>query len=306
MRTKETKGVLGFGGQSDWRVAAGGLAGACLAMTEASAAPITFNTALPVGAGHFVGRALGVFEDAEGPAGALRTFRSVNVLGFGATPRLALFAAAPFVSLKLDETGGAEREASGFGDLRLFARYTLFQSDARGGAFRLSPFAGIEAPTGESREEDALGVLPAPLQPGSGSLDFFAGAVATYATLDWSVDGQIAWQVNRENDGFDAGDAFMADLAFYRRLLPAALEADTKGFLLGGVEVNYADARRSHAGGVVDPDSGGAHLFISPGLQYARRTWMAEAAVQIPAWRDANGAGMRPEISVRTGIRVNF
>lgn len=288
------------------RAATVGLAGVAFSATGAQAAPITFNTALPVGTGHFVGRTLGVYEEAGGAGGEVRAWRSVAVLGYGATPRLALFAAAPFVAQEFAMTGGATREASGFGDLRLFARYTLFQSDARGGAFRLSPFAGIEAPTGESRKADAFGLLPAALQPGSGSLDVFAGAVATYATLDWSVDGQIAWQVNRENDGFDAGDAFMADLAFYRRLLPAALEADTKGFLLGGVEVNYADARRSHAGGVVDPDSGGAHLFISPGLQYARRNWMAEAAVQIPAWRDANGAGMRPDIVIRTGIRVNF
>lgn len=306
MRAKETKGVLSSGGESHWLAAAGGLAGACLALTEASAAPITFNTALPVGTGQFVGRALGVYENAEGAAGASQTFQAVGVLGYGATPRLAIFASAPFFSRNFDGAGGAEREVSGLGDVRIFARYTLLQSDARGGAFRLSPFAGVETPTGESRKADEFGVLPAALQPGSGSLDYFAGVIATWATLDWSLDGQASWQVNRKDGVFDAGDAFMADLALYRRLAPAALSADTMGFLLGGVEINYVDERRLRINGVADPESGGAQLFVSPGLQYARRKWIAEAAVQIPAWRDADGAGMRPKIIVRTGIRVNF
>lgn len=301
--------MTGKGNQGDFRAGRatiGGLAGMCVAVTGAGAAPITFNTALPVSKGHFVGRELTVFEKADGPAGELRAFSAVSVLGYGATSRLAVFAAAPFVSRHFEMSGGAERDGSGLGDVRVFARYTLLQSDARGVAFRLSPFAGVETPTGESRKADELGLLPPAIQPGSGSLDYFAGVIATLATLDWSLDGQVSWQVNRKDGAFDAGDAFMADLAIYRRLAPAALGADTKGFLLGGFEINYADMRRSHIGGVSDPDSGGAQLFISPGLQYARRKWIAEAAVQIPAWRDASGAGMRPEIVIRTGIRVNF
>jgi len=301
--------MTGKGNQGDFgagRAAIGGLAGMCVAVTGAGAAPITFNTALPVGKGQFVGRELTAFEKADGPAGELRTFRAVSVLGYGATSRLAVFAAAPFVSRNFDMSSGAERDGTGLGDVRVFARYTLIQSDARGGAFRLSPFAGVETPTGESRKSDEFGLLPPAIQPGSGSLDYFAGVIATYATLDWSLDGQVSWQVNRKDGAFDAGDAFMADFALYRRLAPAALSADTKGFLLGGIEINYADIRRSHISGVTDPESGGAQLFISPGLQYARRKWIAEAAVQIPAWRDANGAGMRPEFVIRTGIRVNF
>lgn len=285
---------------------AGALIGASLSISAAAAAPITFNTALPVSKGHFVIRALAIYDEADSLAGEVRGGEAVSVLGFGATPRLALFASAPFVFKKRDAANGPDRNASGLGDVRLFARYTVLQADAPGGAFRLSPFAGLELPTGETGKADALGPVPAALQPGSGSLDYFAGVIATYATLDWSLDGQVSWQVNRENGAFNPGDVFQADAAFYRRLLPAALQADTRGFLSGGVEINYSDARRAHIGGAVDPDSGGAQLLISPGLQYARPRWIAEAAIQIPAWRDANGAAMRKDIIVRTGIRMNF
>jgi hypothetical protein len=288
------------------RAVLGGIFCAGSLIGTAEGAPITFNTALPVSKGHFVGRQLAIYEKADGAAGEARAIQSVSVLGFGATPRLAVFAIAPVVFKEFEPIAGPDREASGLSDIRVFARYTLLQSDARGGAFRLSPFAGVDLPTGESRKSDAQGALPRALQPGSGSLDYFAGLIATYATLDWSLDGQVSWQVNRRDGAFNAGDTFTADISFYRRLLPGTLQADTKGFLSGGVEVNFADERRSHFSGVIDPRSGGARLFISPGLQYARKNWIAEAVVQIPAWNDADRAGLRPDVVVRTGLRVNF
>lgn len=275
-------------------------------INQAAAAPITFNTALPVSKGRFVGRQLAIYEKADGNAGEARAIQSVSVLGYGATPRLAIFAVAPVIFKRVESSAGPDREASGVSDVRIFARYTLLQSDARGGAFRFSPFAGIDFPTGEARKADAQGELPRGLQPGSGSLDYFAGLIATYATLDWSLDGQVSYEVNRPDGAFNAGDAFLADVSFYRRLLPGTLQADTTGFLSGGVEVNFADERRSRSGDVVDPGSGGARLFISPGLQYARKNWIAEAVVQIPAWSDVNRSGLRPDIVVRTGVRVNF
>ncbi|GAA3535043.1 heavy metal-associated domain-containing protein [Zobellella aerophila] len=55
-----------------------------------------------------------------------------------------------------------QRRQKGLGDLGLFGRYTIFQQDQPGRTFRLAPFAGIEAPTGEDEAGDALRRLPPP------------------------------------------------------------------------------------------------------------------------------------------------
>lgn len=284
-----------------------GLLGACvLTVAPVHAAPITFNTGLPVSVGHWVGRAQAVYGEAGSAGNEIEEVRSITVLGYGATPDLALFGVIPWVSRDLDLAAGGSREASGLGDIGLFARYTAYRRDVSGGTFRVAPFLGVELPTGENRKSDALGRLPPALQPGSGAWDTFGGVVASWATLDWTVDGQVSWQANARADGVELGDVFKADLALYKRLLPAELSADTASFLLGGVELNFEDETRTRTGGVADPDSGGRRLFLTPGLQYARKLWMAEAAVQIPLSQDLHGANVERDFALLIGLRLNL
>lgn len=277
-----------------------------LAGVPAYAAPITFNTGLPVSVGHWVGRMQAVYGEASGAGGKIEEIKSTTVLGYGATPDLALFGIVPLVSRDLDMAGGGTREASGLGDMRFFARYTAYSHDVSGGTFRIAPFLGLEFPTGENRKSDALGRLPPGLQPGSGSWDMFGGIVASWATLDWNLDGQLSWQANTRADNVELGDVFKADIALYKRLLPTELGADTESFLLGGLEFNFEDEGRTRAGGVADPDSGGRRLFIAPGLQYARKLWMAEAAVRIPLSQNPNGAGLDRDFALLIGLRLNL
>ncbi len=68
-----------------------------------------------------------------------------------------------------------KRSNEGFGDLKLFGRYTLYQRDARSQTFRLGAFGGVKVPTGDDTKTDSLGRLPIPLQSGTGAWDAFAG-----------------------------------------------------------------------------------------------------------------------------------
>ncbi len=58
--------------------------------------------------------------------------------------------------------------------------------------------------------------------------------------------------------------------------------------------------------GVDDPNSGGIQVFVSPGVQYAAKRWIAEAAVRIPVVNDLNGDALEPDYSIITSLRVNF
>lgn len=284
-----------------------------LSATSAWSAPITFNTALPVHEGGYVLREQFVFmKVADDPTPARRDMEVtglVSVLGYGVTGDFALFAMLPWFDKRLDmQMGGPEitRRKQGFGDLILLGRYSAYQYDAPGRTLRIAPFLGVKAPTGEDRARDRSGRLPPPLQPGSGSWDALGGAVLTYQTLDFQIDSQVSYKANGEAHGFQGGDVWQLDGSLQYRLWPRSLGAGVPGFLYGVLEANYVYAARDRVNGSADPDSGGSTLFITPGLQYVTRKWIAEAGVQVPVRQHLNGTALKNDYVFTTGFRLNF
>ena len=262
-------------------------------------APQTFNTALPVGTGEFVFRGQFVLDQSgDDPSGADRdrtAWALVSVLGYGITRDIAVFGALPTVDKSLNVNVGASRRsrgASGIGDVAVFARYTAFKRDWPGRTFRIAPFAGIEAPTGNDDERDALGLLPPSVQPGSGSWDPFGGIVATYQTLAFQIDGQASYRANTKANGFAFGDVARLDGSLQYRLWPRRLRGGVPGFLYGVIEANLIYRDNNRSAGIADANSGGTTLFLLPGLQYVTKRWIVEAGAQIPVIQDLNGTAL--------------
>ena len=276
-------------------------------------APITFNTALPVAEDEFIFRQQFVFDQSgDDPSGADRdrgAFAAVSVLGYGVTSNLAVFGVLPYVDKSLEMTSMGvrrTRETSGIGDLTLFGRYTVFQDDIPGRTFRVAPFFGMELPTGEDDETDGFGRLPPSVQAGSGSVDPFAGLVATYLSLDFEIDAQVSYKINTEANNFEFGDVARLDASFQYRLWPRSLGSGVPGFLYGILEGNLIHQNKNRSNGAQDPDSGGTTLFLMPGLQYVTKRWIVEGGVQIPVVQDLNGTALEKDYLVRFGFRFNF
>ncbi len=178
--------------------------------------------------------------------------------------------------------------------------------DRQGSNFRVAPFAGIKAPTGDDDKRDAFGRLPASVQVGSGLWDPFAGVVLTYQTLDYQVDGQFSYQAKNEANGFEAGDLFRLDASLQYRLLPRTLPEGLPNYLYGVIEANLIHQGKDHVSGSVNANSGGTRLFLTPGLQYVTKRWIAEAAVQIPVSQNLNGTTLENDYIARIGVRFNF
>jgi len=278
-------------------------------VTPAGAVPITFNTALAVSEEEWLVRQQIIVTGVHGdPAGLGREFdalASVSVVGYGLTKDLAVFGILPYVQKTLKTPDGT-RSTSGFGDAKVFARYTLYQNDGVGQTFRIAPFWGIELPTGENQERDTLGILPVPVQTGSGSWDVFGGAVMTYGTTNWQIDTSLSYQDNRKADGIEVGNVFKADASFQYRLWPSDLSGDVNGFLFGILEANFIHEDKTEVNGVANANSGGTTLFLSPGLQYASKDWIAEASVQLPVMQNLGGTRLEKDYSARISVRFNF
>jgi len=284
-------------------------------LTAAQAAPNTFNTALPVAQGEYLWREQLVFRERadNGPADRESSVQAlVSVLGYGATPKLAVFGVVPyFFNKELDATtpmGRVERATEGFGDISLFGRYTLFQYDFPGGTFRVSPVLGVTAPTGDDNERDRFGELPRPLQAGDGAWDAFAGVVSTYQTLQYQVDAQALYRENGRHEGFARGDVARFDASLQYRIWPRSLKgmSGAPGFVYALLESNLIHRERDEIGSAADSNSGGTQWLLAPGLQYVGRRWVLEATAQFSASSDPNGDPIDDDFIARMGFRHNF
>jgi hypothetical protein len=261
------------------------------------AAPIATNTALPVSADEIILREQLVATHSSDSFGGtnrhVNRFEARTVLGYGLTSKLAVFGVLPLVNI--DRTiGDVSTSEFGLGDAELFARYEVFRSDQPGRTLRIAPYVGLRVPSGRDNKT------------GDGSLDIFGGLIATVASTQWVLDSQFRYDRNREADGFKRGDSTRIESSFQYRLSPAKVTRDTNAFVFGVLELSANYYERNRVNGVIDPNSGGFQLYMTPGVQYAARRWIADLGVKIPIINDLNGSALEPDYSILASIRVNF
>lgn len=279
-----------------------------------TAGPITFNSALPVSEGIGILRSQVKLVRKTGDTTAMNRDLTVTavplVLAYGVSSKLALFGMLPYVDKRMDITLGTSRvrrHTQGLGDGQFFARYTVYQMDRPGDTFRLAPFAGLKMPTGAHDKRDALGLLPRPLQSGSGSWDPFVGVAITRQTLDWEFDSAVSYQANTAATGFEFGDKARLDASFQYRILPRPLDdAGVPAFIYAVLESNLIWNGKNKLAGATNTNSGGTTWNLVPGLQYVTRRYVLETAVLIPVVQQLNGTSLEADWVWTTGFRWNF
>ncbi len=284
-----------------------------LNVQEIDAAPITFNTALPVAKGETVVRAQTKLLRSTGDpsvAGRELTVWALPIVGlYGITEKLALFGILPIVDKKMElntASGRVKRSESGIGDFTTMARYTLWKKDAPGKTMRLAPFLAVKIPTGEDDATDAYGKLPQPLQPGTGSWDYSLGMILTRQTLARQIDASLFYTLKTEANGFEFGDEAHFDLSYQHRIWPQELAAGVPGFIYGVLESNLIWQDNNSSQGIKDSDSGGLTWLLAPGIQYVTRRTVLEFAVQIPVAQNLNGTALENDFISRLSFRMNF
>lgn len=286
---------------------------ALVTAARADAGPITFLTALPVAKSQAVVRGQYLFVHASGDPTPANQDLTVNAfplaVAIGVTSKLALFGVVPVVNKSVDVNTPAGRrtlEATGLGDIVVFARYTVKVVDLTESTFRVAPFGGVKLPTGSDAKSGPSGVLPRPLQPGSGSWDGLGGIALTWQTKQWELDADAAYTRRTGADGFRFGDEASADASFQYRVWPRRLRGGVPGFLFAVAETNLVSQRRNEIAGARDPNSGGTRWDIDLGLQFVRERYILEGIVQLPTVDRPNGTGLRTDVRVTAGARLNI
>jgi len=277
--------------------------------TLVHAAPITFNTALPVASEEFLFREqIIVAQSGRDPVATNRDrteVTAVSVLGYGVTGKLAVFGVLPYRNIDFDITS-VGRSNNGFGDVTLFGRYTLYKKDGLASNFRVAPFIGVKLATGDDDFRDSLGVTPPPARIATGSTDVFAGLIATWQKLDYQIDTQISFRNNGKGNAFEAGNAVNIDASLQYRLWRSDFDHGLPDFLYGVFEINAVHRGKNRVAGSINDNTGGSQIFITPGLQYVTKRWIAETAIQIPVSQNLHGTALETDYIFRTSVRFNF
>lgn len=102
--------------------------------------------------------------------------------GFHRNFELAIL--VPIVTNHFDSTDGPTVVGTGLGDTMVLVKYRFYRRDSPRGTTQASVTFGPKIPTGKTDLTDGSSrLLPASLQPGSGSTDFFLAANWTYTGL---------------------------------------------------------------------------------------------------------------------------
>jgi len=129
----------------------------------------------------------GVVPQSSGsiPATARPAFEHEGSFNFtwGFHSNLDLTILVPIVTNHL-ETSAQTQEGTGLGDAMALVKYRFYRRDSQRGTTQASVTVGPKIPTGRTDLKGANGILlPATLQPGSGSSDLFVAANWTYTGL---------------------------------------------------------------------------------------------------------------------------
>jgi hypothetical protein len=226
---------------------------------------------------------------------------------YGFTSKASILFKIPIISKELRAINSPDRGDTGLGDTTVLGKYRVYTHNFKGGTSRLSLVGGLELPTGEDDERDSTGTLPAPLQLGSGALDIIAGGAYTLQTLDYELDADLRYKINREANQFNFGDEFIYNFSYQKRILPVTLP--DKGVYSQWnalLELNGSVAGKNESLGVDVINSGGHSLFLSPGIQYVSTREVYEFSYQQPILQDLNGNQLETDYKLALSARVQF
>jgi hypothetical protein len=187
-----------------------------------------------------------------------------------------------------DETGVVDSgtaNPAGLTDLWINAKYRVLQ----GQPGNLSLIGGIKLPTGRDDVRLSNGELLEPSsQPGSGAIDFQAGAAySRFLTSRLTLDASGVYTFRMKHDGFKVGDRFDVGTALAYRLTP-----DINQFAQWSVfaEVNGVWVQKDEPEEGPNPNTGGVTVFLTPGARVRFTEHMAlTVAPSIPVYQDLNG-----------------
>jgi hypothetical protein len=215
-------------------------------------------------------------------------------INYGLSRRITLTALFSYVNQSRSINGFGDRtnelSVSGAGDALAMVKYSLIPMNIID-EVELAAGAGIKAPVGKSEIKSNGILLPADMQPGTGSWDILLWAFYTKGRLfdlPMNFISNISYRLNGENDRYgpnQEGYQFGNELA-----LTAGLGYRTDMLLDFSLMFRYRHTAPDIFAESELPNTGGEWLYMVPGINIKiYDNFTGRLAGQIPIYRNLNG-----------------
>jgi hypothetical protein len=206
-----------------------------------------------------------------------RTSSSISflMLNYGLEKDITLGLSLPYVAVNQIKAGQLSNDGfeitphvlgspAGIGDASIYSLWHYYEDEKT--HLSMAFIAGLNTPTGKTTAQTNTGELfVISNQPGSGAWSPFGGLVVTKNWDNASLSGNLFYTQNTEGaQQTELGSLVDANLAAVFELYrgkKANFDIDGVVELIG----EYAEV--NHIAGIVEPNSGGAFLFFSPGIR---------------------------------------
>ena len=191
---------------------------------------------------------------------------------------------------------------NGFTDLWLTGKYRFY----RGPIGQFAIMSGIKFPTGRWDVKNSAGELVEPsATAGSGSWDvLFGAAYSRFITARWTADTSFQCILRTEAHGFKLGDRIDFGLTTAYRLL-----GDVNKYPQVSVfgEINFRYLFETQESGEPDANTGGATLFLTPGLRCGFAKWCSFAiSSPLPVVQELNGEQLKTAYKITAELSFTF
>ena len=253
------------------------LLGVLLSITSAigfaQGPPITADKPIMLGGNSVILKTLTEIRDTnEG------TFLRVPFMGHYLPTSNSLVAVhLPYVSYNFDDARGS---GSTLGDIEILAKYQFYRKDGTGKTFRMVAKTVQTLPTGEE-----LGVE----NISTGIYQSYFGLVAGYESLKYGISNEVGYNIVPDADF----DSFIYKLGFGLPLLKPTYPVNQINLYF-----EYTNEYR--------PNLEEYELLFAQGIQYAKKQWTWEAAVQLPLIQNNVPEAVERNYSIFLGTRYVF
>jgi len=230
----------------------------------------------------------------DDPSALMRDIEQLQInfeLAYGVTKDIAVLLRVPTIARSLESpVPGVSSDDFNLGDAHIMFKYRIWQHDSGPiDTMRLSLLGGLDLPTSHRPFDNAgwdpmIGAVFTSIQGRHG--------VNLAARFKFNTHERSSGPPTTLDDGLE--DQLMLDASYLFRLAPTQYESNTHGAWYFMLDCNAAFET-----------NGDSEIRLAPGIMYEARSWVVEAAIQLPIYEDLDH---RPEMEfvVGVGFRVLF
>ncbi|OJW47197.1 MAG: hypothetical protein BGO67_03720 [Alphaproteobacteria bacterium 41-28] len=183
--------------------------------------------------------------------------------------------------------------SAGLEDVFVQLEYAFYSGKTSKYTDQATVVGSVSVPSGSTKKQPATGL---------GSPSFFLGATFNRTYTDWLFFTSHGVVLTTSTDKTKFGNEFLYQAGLGRNILTI----DSEWIFAWGIEADGQYTEKSKIKGIVDPDSGGNVVYITPSLFVSSKKFLAQVGFGLPATQHLFGNQRRNDYLLAANLRWTF